>query len=251
MRAKKQFGQHFLRDQSVIKKIISSAEITPGEEVLEIGPGEGVLTQALLSAGARVTAVEIDRDLIDALRERFGKSLNLIEGDILSVPLCKLPATSYKLVANLPYNIASAVLEKFFTLPEPPTRFVVMVQREVGERILAQPPHMSLLSVACQMYADARRVTRVPPGAFSPPPKVDSLVVRMDWHPRVVDPESVIALAKKGFVHPRKQLHRNMEPLFAREKTKKFLASRSLPETARAQELSVDDWIAIRAHNML
>lgn len=252
-KAKKSFGQHFLKSADIISAIVKAAEIKKGETVLEIGPGTGALTSALLDAGARVIAVEADRDLIQPLKDKFGDRLDLICGDALRFnPSDYLlsafggQATSYKLIANLPYNVASEILEKFFKEQSSPSRMVVMVQKEVGERILAKPGDMSVLSVAAQIYNDARRIVEVPPSAFNPRPKVDSLVVRLDRNLKCDEPEKVIALAKAGFSSRRKQLHKNFNDkgILPSQAVKKWLAGRGLSETARAQELSVDDWIA-------
>lgn len=246
MKPKKRFGQHFLRDASVIRKIIAAAEITPGERVLEIGPGQGVLTEALLDAGAEVTAVEIDRDLIEPLREKFGSRINLVQGDILHLPLHELIAESYQVISNLPYNIASAVLEKCFTEAPHPHRLVVMVQKEVGERLLAHPPHARLLSLACQIYTDATRVTVVRRGAFTPPPLVESMVVRMDYVPKALYPEEVLKVAKIAFAHPRKQLaHLFTQKGWSKEEMQGWLDCHGLSKTARPQELGVSQWIAL------
>jgi len=281
MIAKKSFGQHFLQDKSVIKKIIVAAEIVPGETVLEIGPGHGILTQALVESGAHVIAVEADRDLIPGLKEKFGDSIELIQGDILQwTPPTDIK--SYKLVSNLPYNIASAVLEKFLSSPGRgrmgggPTRLVVMVQKEVADRMLAKPGDMSVLSVACQIYATIKRVCNVPPGAFRPMPKVDSTVVSLlpltkgelegdeemgsglgygifrtnlllkkSHIPDLTPSEQVIALAKLGFASRRKQLQGNLGKKYGTEHVKVVLRDMGSSEKVRAQELSIDQWLML------
>jgi 16S rRNA (adenine1518-N6/adenine1519-N6)-dimethyltransferase len=256
-RAKKHFGQNWLVDETVVKKIINAAEIQAGETVLEVGPGTGVLTQALVDAGARVVAIEADSTLIPALRERFDDSITLIEGDVLST-VYGLPSTPYKLIANIPYNITSDLLRRFLTQDPRPTRMVIMVQREVAERITAVPPDMSLLSVVCQLYTQCRRVTNVPAGAFRPIPKVDSAIVRLDSKHIRPDralcegedgpyPEQVIAIAKLGFASRRKQLHGNLKSLpgVDAQGIKDALSQLDLPPSARAQELSVDNWIEL------
>ena len=199
-RAKKSYGQNWLVDETVVKKIIQAAEITPGELILEIGPGTGVLTQALVDAGVQVIAVEADPNLIEPLKERFADRIQLIEGDALTFSLHHF---SYKLIANIPYNITSDLLRRFLTQDPKPSRMVLMVQKEVADRIVARPAQMSLLSVMCQLYAVCRRVSVVPAGAFRPVPKVDSAIVQFDledpslrWR---IDPEMVIGLAKFGF----------------------------------------------------
>jgi len=264
IRAKKSFGQNWLVDETVVAKIIEAAEIVPGETVLEIGPGTGVLTQALVDAGAHVIAVEADKSLIAPLRETFGEFVEVIHADILSFdfstsatfPPSHLP-TPYKLVANIPYNITSDVLRRFLTTDPKPSRIILMVQREVADRIVAVPPDMSLLSVMCQLYAQCRRVTKVPAGAFRPIPKVDSAVVQLDLqtdvaHARAdrslhdVNPEDVIAMAKRGFASRRKQLHGNLKSLtHDSEQIKQALESLGLPSSARAQELTVEKWVKL------
>ncbi len=249
-RAKKHFGQNWLIDETVVKKMIEAAQIQAGETVLEVGPGTGVLTQALVDAGARVTAVEADTSLIGPLRDKFGDAIELIEGDVLSSSY-NLPSTTYKLIANIPYNITSDLLRRFLTQEPRPTRLVIMVQKEVADRIVAIPPDMSLLSVVCQVYAQCRRVANVPAGAFRPIPKVDSAIVRLDVSLKPttypLQPESVIALAKLGFSSRRKQLHGNLKSLLGidSQQVKKALEGLELATTVRAEELSVENWIEL------
>lgn len=244
-RAKKTYGQNFLVDKGVVRKIIEAADIVPGEAVLEVGPGTGALTEALVAAGAKVTAVEADRDLIPALRETFGDTIELVEGDILAYDL---PPTAYKLIANIPYNITSPLLYRFLTAPNPPSRMVLMVQREVADRMAGKPPDMSLLSVVCQLYADVSKVTNVPAGAFRPAPKVDSAVVRLDVRPAEVgDPEAVVRTAKAGFSSRRKQLHGNLSGagIASSQSVKDALTTLNLPPTSRAENLTVHNWIQL------
>ncbi|TAK04008.1 ribosomal RNA small subunit methyltransferase A [Patescibacteria group bacterium] len=299
-RAKKSFGQNFLQDASVLRKIVSAAGIVLGEAVLEIGPGTGVLTQALVDAGAKVTAIEADHDLIPGLRERFGDRITLVEGDALKFdlrtdptmpPLSKgrvaeasyLPlgkgehegvvGGAFKLVANIPYHITSPILERFLAHEPRPSRMVLMVQKEVADRITAKPGDMGLLSVVCQLYADVRKVTNVPRGAFRPIPKVDSAVVRLDLrtdpampplskgrvaetsylplgkgeHEGVAPREKVIRLAKAGFSHPRKQLHGNLVAAGygTTGQVKEMLSKAGLDPKARAETLAVDEWVSL------
>ncbi|MFH1142620.1 MAG: 16S rRNA (adenine(1518)-N(6)/adenine(1519)-N(6))-dimethyltransferase RsmA [Candidatus Uhrbacteria bacterium] len=255
MFAKKSFGQHWLKSQAIVNKIVEAADLKPSDCVLEIGPGKGVLTQALLAKTKNVTAVEADRDLIPGLQKKFGQDLNLIEGDVIKIANKELVAAGdkrYKLVANLPYNITSATLSKFLIEEPRPSCLVVMVQREVADRITAQPGDMGLLSVVCQLHAKIQKICQVKPGSFSPPPKVQSTVLRFDLitpsknRLREVELEAVIRLAKAGFSSRRKQLHRNLadQRIVSSEKTKQVLAKLKLSDTARAQELSIENWLA-------
>lgn len=247
-RAKKHFSQNWLIDPSVVEKIIDAAQIREGDEVLEVGPGTGLLTQALVDAGAHVTAIEADKDLIEPLQKQFGDRINLICGDVLHTNY-QLPTAHYKLIANLPYSITSDILRHFLTHTAPPSRMVLMVQKEVADRIVAKPPDMSLLSVVCQLYAKCTRVARVPAGAFRPVPKVDSSVVMLDIKQSGDNRETerVIQIAKQGFSSRRKQLHKNLSTLvgITSEFVKKQLTELGLNPQIRAQDLTVDDWVAL------
>ena len=276
-RAKKSFGQNFLTDQSVVAGILTAADIRSGERVLEIGPGAGVLTKALLGAGANLIAVEADTDLISGLQTNLpaffrqrgtsrlarrepvlnlpknGGRLRLIAGDILSLRKTdpslhgQLEEGAYKLVANIPYNITSAILEEFLSASARPFRLVLMVQREVADRIIAKPPGMSLLSVMCQLYATVKKALNVPRGAFRPSPHVDSAVIVLDLRPSVPHAEDVIRLAKAGFAARRKQLHGNLAHAGFGTSTsiKEVLTKIGMRPDARAEMLKPEDWITL------
>lgn len=247
MRAKKFYSQNFLVDQTVIQKIIKAAEIKKGEMVLEIGPGTGTLTKALIDIGAKVIAIETDKDLIAPLKEKFGDKIKLIHGDALSLHHSMTPSLhdsitpslhdfAYKLVSNIPYHITSQILEKFLTTSQRPSRMILMVQKEVADRITAKPPNMSLFSVVCQIYAHCERIAIVKAGAFRPIPKVDSAIIKLDLFDQN-NQEKVIALAKKGFSSKRKQLKTNLGGYIAEK-----LEQLDLNPKIRAQELTVEDW---------
>lgn len=220
MRAKKRFGQHFLSDTNILNRIADAAEIAPNETALEVGPGLGALTAVLAERASRVVAVEVDRDLISDLREKFtaARHVAIVERDVLdSVPAELLAAggasAPYVVVANLPYNIAAPTLRMFLEGDVRPRRLVVMVQLEVAEAICARPPKMGLLSVATQVYGETSMVIKVPPGAFSPPPKVHSAVVRIDVapEPRVDVPlDAFFRVVRAGFGNPRKMLRNSL-----------------------------------------
>ncbi|MFM2123330.1 MAG: rRNA ((1518)-N(6)/adenine(1519)-N(6))-dimethyltransferase RsmA [Cyanobacteriota bacterium] len=185
-RARKRFGQHWLKDDSVLQRIVAAAELTAADTVLEVGPGRGALTERLLaSPAAAVRAVELDRDLVEGLQQRFGDNprFALSEGDVLALPLP--PATA--VVANIPYNITGPLLERLVgrldrPVDQPYRRLVLLVQQEVGERIRARPGSSaySALSVRMQLLAHCTSVCAVPPRCFQPPPKVMSEVVCLD-----------------------------------------------------------------------
>ncbi|MBI2550802.1 ribosomal RNA small subunit methyltransferase A [Candidatus Uhrbacteria bacterium] len=252
---KKSYGQHFLISPSVVSSMVEAADLHSGDTVLEIGPGTGVITKALLETGAKVVAVEADRELMKGLEEvgargaggprGAGEGLKLVGGDIISKKdTLELPV-GYKLVSNLPYHIAAHVLRKFLYEEPRPVRMVLMVQREVADRIVAEPGEMGLLSVVCQVAANCRKLVNVPPGAFNPPPKVGSAVVVLDVQtPFPSDAEAVVSLAKAGFSSRRKQLRRNLvdKGVATMEVVDHALAAAGLPLTVRAQELGVAQW---------
>ncbi len=206
----------------MLDAIVAEAHVTPGRRVLEIGPGPGILTGALLAAGADVTAVEVDRRMVAHLRDRFGVMgdgavgpladghLRLVEGDALDEDLAALVAAPWDLVANLPYHITSPTLHHVLGAEPRPERFVLMLQREVAERIAAPPGGLSYLSVFVQYHARVRVARIVPPQAFEPAPEVDSAVLVGETRPRRLDPaaeEDLWRLVQAGFRERRKMLH--------------------------------------------
>jgi 16S rRNA (adenine1518-N6/adenine1519-N6)-dimethyltransferase len=257
VRAKKRFGQHFLSDTNILSKIVDAAELAPGESVLEVGPGLGSLTAVLAGRARRVVAVEVDRDLVAALRERFAGQphVAIVERDVLEAPPSELLAAGgavapYAVVANLPYNIAAPVLRLFLEGDERPRRLVVMVQLEVAEAICASPPRMGLLSVATQVYGETRMVMKVAPGAFNPPPKVQSAVVRIDVaaRPRVDVPlDAFFRVVRAGFGNPRKMLRNSLSfgLHVKQEVVDQVMATAGVDASLRPHVLTLDDWAAV------
>jgi len=216
-RPRKRFGQNFLRAPHVVEQILTAAEVTPGAQVVEVGPGPGALTDRLLAAGARVTAFEVDRDLAAALESRAAPNLTVHLGDVLKADWpALLAAPPYKLVANLPYNISSQVLFKILDHRDLFSRLVLMFQKEVGDRLLASPAtrDYGILSVLVQNWYEVTRVVKVPPGCFFPPPKVESVV--LSFAPRrqplapVNNEESFRRLVKAVFAQRRKTLRNGL-----------------------------------------
>ncbi len=216
-RTKKRFGQHFLHDRSVIDRIITASQLDDQQQVVEIGPGLGVLTDELLSLSAHVQVMEIDRDLIKLLEERKDSRLTINAGDVLKLPWREfLTEPPYTLVANLPYNISTQVIFRLLEHRDLFKRSVLMFQREVGERLVAPPggKDYGILSVLCQLWYDIQTVTLVKPGAFNPPPKVDSIVLSfapLD-QPRVsvADEDLFRKVVKGAFTQRRKTLRNSL-----------------------------------------
>jgi 16S rRNA (adenine1518-N6/adenine1519-N6)-dimethyltransferase len=233
---------------------VAAAELERGTTVIEVGAGRGALTEALADAGMRVVALEIDRELAPLLRERFASTadVTVMEADVLARAPGELLAAAgaaapYAVVANLPYNIAAAVVRRFLEATQAPFRMVVLVQREVAEAMCARRGAMSLLSVAVQVYGDARIVMRVARGAFVPAPRVDSSVVRIDVaaRPKVDVPlDAFFTVARAGFAQPRKQLRNGLAGGLGvpAAKAEALLAEASVPATLRPQALTVADW---------
>jgi 16S rRNA (adenine1518-N6/adenine1519-N6)-dimethyltransferase len=257
LHARHRLSQNFLADPDVLEAILAEASPEPGDRVLEIGPGLGLLTGGLLASGAAVTAVELDRGLASFLRERFepaieGGGLRLIEGDALDQDLVHLLEPPYDVVANLPYHITSPILHALLGEAPRPRRLVLMVQREVAERIAAPPGKMSYLSVFVQYHARVRVALRVPPAAFEPEPAVDSAVIVVepfDADDRLgpEDEEALWRLVQAGFRERRKMLHNVLArqlPVDAGRVAAALRAS-GIDSDRRPQTLAVGEWLAL------
>lgn len=255
LRPRKGLGQNFLTDVGVVERIVAAAELAPDDTVIEVGPGLGVLTMKLAAAlpAGRLRAVELDRELASRLVERLKDypTAEVVQGDILELNPAELSAGQpYKVVANLPYYITSAVLRHFLESVAPPTRLVVMVQREVAERMTAAAGEMSLLALAVQFYGAAKMMFSVPPAAFYPPPKVHSAVVRVDVYPPQnrplpnIDDATFFRIARAGFGQKRKQLVNTLSRGLGLDKANvgAALTGAGIAPTARPEDLSLADW---------
>ena len=251
-------SQNFLADVEILEAIIAEAGAAPGDRVIEIGPGLGLLTSGLLQAGASVTAVELDRGLAAFLRDRFATEiddgrLRLVEGDALDQELNRLAAPPYEVVANLPYHITSPILHRLLGETPRPERLVLMVQREVAERIAAPPGRMSYLSVFVQYHARVRVAFNVPATSFEPEPAVESAVIVVEPYPgddRLQDAateDALWRLVQAGFRERRKMLHNVLSrqlPVEPARVTAALEAAGIAPDR-RPQTLAVGEWIAL------
>lgn len=269
---RKQFGQHWLKSEKALHQIVKAAELRKcdseaqhprGDRVLEIGPGTGVLTRRLLPMAQSVVAVEIDRDLCQLLTKQLGRAENflLLQGDILSMDLAAhlrgFPAFQKpnKVVANIPYNITGPILEKLLgtianPVSEPFDLIVLLVQKEVAERLYAQPGSKAFgaMSVRVQYLAKCELITRVPSSYFYPQPKVDSAVVRLrpqTVEPPAAAPRNLETLVKLGFAAKRKMLRNNLKGIVERDHLTQLLEQLDVNPQARAEDLSVSQWVTL------
>lgn len=250
MRPRKRFGQHFLCDASVVRRIVDAVHAEPAPAVLEIGPGLGALTESLVAAGGPLYLVELDRDLAARLREQYADvaHVRVVEGDVLEVPLDDLVAEpTATVVGNLPYNVSTPILFRLLELRARFPRAIVMLQREVALRIAASPGgrEWGVLSVSLQTHARVRVLFRVKPGSFMPPPKVDSAVVELTWSPtpRVDigdDPALHAAVVRAAFGQRRKMLHNALQTLACSSPAiDAALAEAGIDPRARAETLDL------------
>jgi 16S rRNA (adenine1518-N6/adenine1519-N6)-dimethyltransferase len=246
-------GQNFLIDQDILKKIVETADLKQRDNVLEVGPGLGVLTEQLVKNAKKVVAVELDRSLFFILKKIFKaeKNLELLNEDILELDSARLAnlfsREPYKIVANIPYNITASFLRKFLEIDYPPQEMILMVQKEVAQRICAQPGELSLLGVSVQFYSKPQIIHYVPKSCFFPKPEVDSAIIRVILKKQKLKPDEVkqfFRLVKIGFSAKRKQLQNNLTNGLHcdRDAMKDLVKKLGLKETVRAQELSLEEW---------
>ncbi len=261
LRARKSLGQHFLVDRQVLRQVVKAAQLSPQDTVIEIGPGLGILTRELARRAGRVIAVETDGRLASALSETMvaANNVSIVEADILHTEPGMLLADagaanspfSYKVVANIPYYITSAVLRHFLEARVRPSVMVVMVQKEVGEAVTAQPGSMSMLAVSVQFYGRPTIAGRVPARSFYPRPKVDSVILRIDLYRQapveVPQAERFFAAVRAGFSAPRKQLRNSLaQGLGISPSDAAALLERTMIDPRRrAETLSLDEWARI------
>jgi 16S rRNA (adenine1518-N6/adenine1519-N6)-dimethyltransferase len=255
---KKAIGQHWLNDEVALKAIVDAAEVVSGESLFEIGPGQGVLTDELLARGAKVTALELDNELVKNLFLRYAiaedrnteNRVRILEGDIRTFDLRQLPV-GYKIVANIPYYLTSNLVRLLGETSNKPERAVLLVQKEVAERICAKPGQMSVLSVVAQWYFRCSLGVLVPAKSFTPPPKVDSQVVilRTRQEP-LVKPEKEKAffrMVKAGFSAKRKKLRSSLAGGLgiSKREVEELLANTKISPDARAEDLAIGDWLRL------
>ena len=264
-KAKRRLGQNFLVGSHYSQRIIASVSPQPEETIIEIGPGQGALTELLVASGAQVVAIELDRELAPLLARQFAGSTNfsLIEADALDVDFCEViaPATTARVVANLPYNISTPILQRLIQQRHCLSEMTLMLQREVVERIIAPPggKECGYLSIFVQFYCEAESLFDIPPGAFRPVPKVVSSVVRLKIRPQpaaeVGDEALFLELTKTLFAQRRKTIYNNLRSGAARLRLtdalqiSRLLSESELDPQRRAETLSITE-LARLANNL-
>jgi len=269
--AKKSLGQHFLNNARIPKLMADAGGVEPGDIVLEIGPGTGVLTRELLNRGARVVAIEADKRAVESLQNPFkaeiaNKKLIILQADIRGFP--EFPKTtlgnsgnpltfleklgikphSYKVIANIPYYLSGRLFRIFLETPIQPSNLVFLVQKEVGERI-ARDPKESLLSLSIKAFGDPKYIKTVPRGNFTPTPRVDSAIIAVTnisrRHFKDTDEKLFFELIHAGFASKRKQLLGNLIKLYDRNSLTTLFTAHNIPLTIRAEDVSLDTWLLL------
>jgi len=252
MKAQKKLGQNFLINKNALKKIVGALEISDNDIIIEIGAGTGNLTQEILKKTSKVIAIEKDKSLVKLLKLKFenlSPSLQIIEGDVRDLlPLITKKIRNFKIVGNIPYYLTGYLLRLLQELESPPSLIVFTLQREVAERIAAQPPHMNQLAAIVQLWTYPEIIFYLKPKDFLPPPKVHSAVVQFQVKSsaeRFKNEKEIIQLITRGFKQPRKTLLNNLSRGFDKNKIKKVLERLNLTEKTRPAELSVEMWITL------
>lgn len=245
---KKSLGQHWLKDEQALESICDTAELYPNDVVLEIGPGQGALTKYLVERAKQVIAIELDNNLANSLKNKItAENLTVINQDILKFDFSQLP-NGYKIVANIPYYLTSHLFRVLSETSNPPASAVILVQKEVAERICAGPGQMSILSVSVQLYFETSLGLVIPAESFEPPPKIDSQLVVLKWRTQPlfknVNEKEFFKVVKAGFSARRKKLRSSLSGGLAMNKTAtdQFLSEADVNGELRAQNLSLKDW---------
>jgi len=245
--SRKDLGQHFLIDEGVLDTILDTARVTPRDNVVEVGPGMGILTRELLKRAREVTAIELDRGMIQVLKTACMKykNLQIQNKDVLKYNPNDLG--QYKLVSNLPYYITSPTIRHFLEADNKPTDITILIQKEVADRICAKPGRMSILAVSVQFYGAPNYITTVPRTAFFPAPQVQSAIVQIKVYKRPlydVDTQIFFRIVKAGFGEKRKQLINSLSGglMLNKETIERILEQAHVDKEARAETLSLDDW---------
>jgi 16S rRNA (adenine1518-N6/adenine1519-N6)-dimethyltransferase len=249
-KAKKSLGQNFLKSKPALTMMCTAGDVQNTDTIVEIGPGKGALTERLLELAGKVIAIEKDRELVDHLNERFeneikdGK-LEIVSGDCLEYT----PGPEqYKLIANIPYNITGAILKKFLSGINQPERMVLLVQKEVAERIVARDAKESILSISVKAYGAPKYMMKVEKRFFSPAPKVDSAIIAITGISKKNfkdqgQEDKFFEVVKAGFAHKRKVLKKNLEDALPKERIAELFKTYNINEKVRAEDINLSNWL--------
>ncbi|MBI3627417.1 MAG: ribosomal RNA small subunit methyltransferase A [Candidatus Sungbacteria bacterium] len=256
LRPNKLLGQHFLIDQNVLKKIVAQADVKPSETILEIGPGLGILTFDLAKRAKRVMAVEKDRQMFEVLekeiRQRGVKNIELVRDDILRLAEKFFrDIREYRVIANIPYYLTSRLIRKLLAEVSPPQEIILMVQKEVAERMMARPPQMNLLALSVQAYGRPKKLFSVSRESFWPPPLIDSALISISaisknffTHHHIPE-KKFFEIARRAFQTKRKTILNGLAQFSSKQKLEKLLRDVGIDPNRRPETLSLLDWIAI------
>ena len=249
VKPKKSLGQNFLVQPELAQKIVQWGDLKNNDLVIEVGSGTGILTQAILNKEAKVVAVEKDRRLVSFLKEKFStenKKLKIIEGNILKTDVKKIiSGKKYKVIANLPYNISLPVIRMLLEAEKKPELMVLMVQKEVGQRICSKSPKMAKVGVYFQALAEIKKIMNIGKGNFFPKPKVDSVVLKIKPKKKVFLPDNFFKIVSLAFSNPRKQIINNLSPIYLKDKAVKIIIEAGINPKSRAENLTIDQWIKL------
>lgn len=263
-KAKKNLGQNFLKSQEALRMMCTAGEVNDKDTILEIGPGKGALTEKLLEKASLVIAIEKDHDLIEILKEKFStelknKKLEIIEGDCLEFdPSVYFKNKQYKLIANIPYNITGAIFKKFLSCDNQPERMILLVQKEVAERVVARDGKESILSLSVKAYGTPKYMMKVHKRFFSPEPKVDSAIIAItsiskdnfkttsQIGVKPLSEENFFNTIKAGFAHKRKVLRKNLESIEKNsDKINNIFEKLKIDPKSRAEDIKFEKWILL------
>ncbi len=244
---RKSLGQNFLVNKDILQKIITTSELSKNDIIIEVGPGIGTLTKEMAGSVKKVIAIEKDKNLIPILKENLisSKNINIINEDILDF---NHKEKNYKVIANIPYYITSPIIRKFLEEKNPPSLMVLMIQKEVADRIIAKPPKANLLAVSVQAYAEPKIVKAVSKSCFWPQPDVVSSLIKITPHKSRLSPSfysHFFNITKIGFSHPRKQLQKNIQLHYKKNNTNnivKSLECANINLKRRAETLTIEEW---------
>ncbi len=248
IRPLKRLGQNFLVSKKALNDFINACDLRKSDVVLEIGPGLGTITQEIAKKVKTVITIEKDKKMCEIMKETLSdlNNIEIINQDVLKIFNSQFSISNYKVVGNLPFYIAAPVIRKFLETKNQPKEMIFMIQKEVGQRICAKPPKMSLLAVSVQFYAKPKIVSYLPKNSFWPQPKVNSTIIKIIPQKQViVNVKLFFEVVKAGFAHPRKQLRNNLSKRLKmnKEKTEQWPLKNNIQPNKRAETLNVQDWI--------